>query len=102
MGATIGEVGLRGSSVANRTVFHALFYMNDTQQKLLDQKIIDLPWEESLKSVLINSNIFILRDLLDMDVANWRKVIFRFNFHHQHEILEYLEKNNLIEFLKEE
>jgi hypothetical protein len=102
VGATIGEVGLRGSSVAVALCSTPFFYMNDTQQKLLDQKIIDLPLEDSLKSVLINSNIFILRDLLDMDVANWRKVIFRFNFHHQHEILEYLEKNNLTEFLKEE
>ena len=76
--------------------------MNDTQQKLLNQKIIDLPLEESLKSVLINSNIFILRDLLDIDVANWRKAIFRFNFHNQHEIMDYLVKNNLTEFLKEE
>ncbi|MGH2645094.1 MAG: hypothetical protein ACRDE2_14160 [Chitinophagaceae bacterium] len=76
--------------------------MNNTQQKLLEQKIEDISFGNELKGILLSNNISALKDLLEIDVWNWHTEIPNFNYHHQNEIINYLVQNDLTDFLKEE
>jgi hypothetical protein len=72
------------------------------KQILLDQQLKALPFSTELKSICAENNILILNDLLGIEVFNWHKKLKRFNYHHQHEVVSYLIKNDLMEFLIDE
>jgi hypothetical protein len=68
--------------------------------QLLQQKIKDLPFSSELTKILLENGLDTLEDLLQVKVFNWHKYP-GFNYHHQHEIVKYLEQNNLLGYLKE-
>jgi hypothetical protein len=72
------------------------------QQILLDQQMETLPFSSELKGICAENHILILNDLLGIEVFNWHKKLKRFNYHHQHEVVSYLIKNDLMEFLIDE
>jgi hypothetical protein len=76
--------------------------INRKQQELLNQKITDLPFSDDLKNLLHFNKLETLKDVLDIELHNWHKKFPGFTMHHQHEIVSYLQQNNLIEYLKEE
>ena len=78
------------------------FYMNPKHQELLQQKLTDLPFSQELKSILDKQGFDTLEDLLKLKVHEWHKELSGFNYHHQHEIVDYLMKNNLERYLREE
>jgi len=84
------------------SVWAQLFCMNETHQELLRQRVKDLPFTDELKQLLQFNNLSILGDVLNIEVYNWHKTLPGFTFHHQHEIVSYLQEAGLIEFLKED
>lgn len=76
--------------------------MNETHQELLRQQVKDLPFTDELKQLLLGNNLLTLVDVLNIEVYNWHKNLQGFNFHHQHEIVSYLQEAGLIEYLKED
>ena len=80
----------------------SFFFMNNNNEKLLHQTIQVLPFTVELKNVLLTNNIGKLEELLNNEVHTWHKNIPGFTYHHQHEIVSYLDKNDLINFLKED
>jgi hypothetical protein len=76
--------------------------MNETHQELLRQQVKDLPFTGDLISLLQFNNLLTLGDVLNIEVYNWHKNLQGFNFHHQHEIVSYLQEAGLIEYLKED
>lgn len=79
-----------------------LFCMNETHQELLRQQVMDLPFTDELKQLLQVNKLSALGDILAIEVYNWHKNLPGFNFHHQHEIVSYLQEAGLIEYLKED
>lgn len=77
------------------------FYMNAKQQELLNQQVNDLPFSSDLKKLLEFNNLTCLQDVLNIEVYNWHRKLPGFTHHYQHEIVSYLQKNDLIEYLKE-
>jgi hypothetical protein len=69
---------------------------------LLKQKIEDLPFSPRLKTILAAQNLLTLQHLLQIEVYNWHKTIPGFTYHHQQEILNFLQENNLTDHLKED
>ena len=47
-------------------------------------------------------NIFTLQELVDMPVYDWHKKIVGFNYHHQYEVVAYLEDQDLADLIKED
>lgn len=78
------------------------FYMNPISEKLLQQKVEDLPFTQDLKNTLLFQKLEILQDVLNIEVYNWHKQMPGFTMHYQHEIVNYLQQNDLTEFLKED
>ncbi len=78
------------------------FYMNAKQQGLLKQQVKDLPFSSDLKKLLEFNNLATLQDVLNIEVYNWHKNLPGFTHHYQHEIVSYLQKNDLIDSLKED
>lgn len=76
--------------------------MPANKQILLNQEIETIPFSEELKNILASKNIHTLSDILNIEVYNWHKKLPGFNYHHQHEIVSWLSKNGLMEFLREE
>jgi hypothetical protein len=76
--------------------------MQIQKESLLKQQIKDLPFSDELKNVCLNKKIDTLQNLLNIEVYNWHKNLEGFNYHYQHQIVAYLQKNNLMEFLKED
>ena len=76
--------------------------MNTKHQELLSQKITDIPFSDELKKLLQFNKLETLQDVLNIEVYNWHKKLPGFTMHHQHEIVSYLQKNDLSEFLKED
>ena len=76
--------------------------MSTNKQILLNQQIETIPFTEELKKILASGNIHTLKDLLNMEVYNWHKKLSGFNYHHQHEVVSWLQKQDLMEFLKED
>ena len=76
--------------------------MQTENYNLLTQKISTLPFSEELKNICADKNIHSLNDLLKIEVYNWHKKLPGFNYHHQHEIVSWLQKKDLMEFLKED
>gem|GEM_PF-1909539 len=84
------------------SVLAQLFCMNETHQELLRQQVKDLPFTDELKQLFQGNNLLTLGDVLNIEVYNWHKNFPGFNFHHQHEIVSYLQEAGLIEYLKED
>ena len=76
--------------------------MATQKQLLLNQKIETLPFSTELKNICEENKIDILIDLMDIEVYFWQQKLKGFNYHHQHEIVSYLQQNDLLEFLKED
>jgi len=72
------------------------------KQILLNQEIETIPFTDALKKILASGNIHTLKEILNIEVYNWQKKISGFNYHHQHEIVSWLQKQDLMEFLKED
>jgi hypothetical protein len=72
------------------------------QQILLDQQMETLPFSSELKSICAENHIHTLSDLLNIEVYFWQQKLKGFNYHHQHEIVCYLQQNHLLEFVKED
>jgi hypothetical protein len=83
----------RGSNL----VYHAHFFMQENQ---LNTKIADLPFSDDLKTILAAQNLVTLKDLLNLEVNQWHQFP-GFNYHKQHEIVQYLTHQDLMSFLKE-
>lgn len=75
--------------------------MNAKHQELLNQKVNDLPFSDDLKKLLQFNKLVTLQDVLNIEVYNWHKKLPGFTYHYQHEIVSYLQKNDLTEYLKE-
>ena len=73
-----------------------------SKHEALSKKVADLPFSEDLKQILHFQKLETLQDLLDIETYNWHKNFPGFTYHHQHEIISYLQQNNLEEFLKED
>jgi hypothetical protein len=73
----------------------------NSESDLIFNSIQDLPFSEVLKKVLQQSGIENLKQLTDMYVSDWHKNIPGFNYHHQFEILDYVDKNGLYSYIKE-
>ena len=71
------------------------------EQEALKQEIKKLPLSQELKEILQKNGVESLEDLLHVEVFKWHKYP-GFNYHHQHEIINYLKRNNLLKYLKEE
>ncbi|MBA3675758.1 MAG: hypothetical protein H0W75_12530 [Chitinophagaceae bacterium] len=71
-------------------------------KNLRQQKIKDLPFTGNLKDVLAQNNINTVKDLLNLSVPTWHKNFPGFTYHHQHELISFLQESNLMEFLKED
>jgi hypothetical protein len=80
----------------------SIFFMSSKQEELLQQKIADLPFTENLKQILHFQKLATLQDVLNIETYNWHKKFPGFTYHHQHEIVSYLQQNDLTEFLKED
>jgi len=93
-------LGLRGPSVTVACVPRH-FFMGNNEKPLL-QKIEDLPLSEDLKNILRKNKIIDLEQLLNIKVFNWHKNFPEFTYHHQHEIVSYMQQNNLMEYLNED
>jgi hypothetical protein len=76
--------------------------MHNDNEKLLLQNIQLLPLTEELKNVLVKNNIGNLQELLGREVHAWHKNFSGFTYHHQHEIVSYLDRNKLAHLLKED
>ena len=76
--------------------------MNKKYQELLNQKITELPFSDDLKNLLQFNKLITLDDVLNIEVYNWHKKLPGFTHHYQHEIVSYLQKNDLAEYLKED
>lgn len=100
MGATIGDVGLPCPSEA--LVISHVFFMNTSQQKLLQQKIQSLPLSPELLKIFGFENMEILQDVLDIEIYNWSDRFPGFTQHHRQDFITWLEENDLTEFLKED
>jgi hypothetical protein len=70
--------------------------------ELLRKGIADLPFTEEFKDVLKAHNISTLRELVNMPVYDWHKKIKGFNYHHQHEVVSYLDAHDLADLLIED
>lgn len=81
---------------------HVIFFMNLKHQELLLQSIEGLPFTRDLKNILHFQKLEALKDVLNIETYNWHKNFPGFTYHHQHEIVSYLQKNDLTEFLKED
>jgi hypothetical protein len=68
---------------------------------ILTTNIQELPFSEQLKNVLQSAGIEHLKQLLKKNVGSWPKEIDGFTYHHQFEVLNYLQKNELMSYLKE-
>ena len=75
--------------------------MQTDKQILLKQRIAALPFSEDLIEVCTNNSVYTLENLLDIEIHNWHVLFIGFNYHHQHEIVSYLQTNNLEEFIIE-
>ncbi|MBN8836346.1 MAG: hypothetical protein J0I09_03750 [Sphingobacteriia bacterium] len=73
----------------------------NAEQKFLHHHIAELPFTEGLKTVLHFHQIQTLQQLLNYTVADWHKTFPGFTYHHQHEIVEFLKSNNLLDYLRE-
>ena len=81
-------------------MYHVIFFMKN--KKALSKKIEDLPFTEGLKTTLKAHHIHTVKDLLDMPVYDWHKKIKGFTYHFQHEIVSYLEDQDLADLLIED
>ncbi|HEY5405908.1 MAG TPA: hypothetical protein VIJ92_02425 [Ginsengibacter sp.] len=69
---------------------------------LLLQKIELLPLTAGLKNILVENNISNLGQLLQVEVHKWHEDFTGFTYHHQHEIVSFLDENNMTGLLKEQ
>jgi len=76
--------------------------MPTKNKMLLNQQLEILPFSSELKMICSEHNIHKLNDLLDIEVYFWQQKLKGFNYHHQHEVVSYLQQNDLLEFLKED
>jgi hypothetical protein len=76
------------------------FFMQNLE--LLSKRIVDLPFTEEFKTVLKANDISTLKELVDMPVYDWHKKIVGFNYHDQHEVVSFLEANDLADLLIED
>ena len=80
----------------------SICFMDNNNNNLLLEKIELLPLTAGLKNILLKNNIANLEQLLQIEVHQWHKDFSGFTYHHQHEIVSFIDANNLGDFLKEE
>ena len=93
--------GPPGSSVAVIMCSTSIFFMQTDKQILLQQRIEALPFSKELIELCTNNNIATLENLLDIEIHKWHKLFIGFSYHHQHEIVSYLQAHDLEEFIRE-
>ncbi|MCU7552856.1 hypothetical protein OCK74_27300 [Chitinophagaceae bacterium LB-8] len=71
------------------------------QQEILNTPIQDLPFTSDLKIILLNQGLKTLQEVVNVPVYRWHDYP-SFTYHHQYEIVDYLQELDLMDFIKED